>query len=148
MDVGFAWGTTLVELTGNAAADADIAELVTVDNDFFEVRARRRSASAETMAVTAATSCTAWPRRDRQSGIELGGVSQTIAGGDPTTGPGSDSYRNGTTRLADVHVVTGNSFNVKAPDAGGHASPARGWRTISSCSAPSATAMLMATTRS
>lgn len=36
VDVDFAWGTTLVELTGNATAFTDIPELVTVDDDFWQ----------------------------------------------------------------------------------------------------------------
>lgn len=112
MDVGFAWGTTLVELTGNAAADGNIPELVTVDNDYYEgpskatFRFRRNDGGDQGYLIYGL----ATPRSEQ--GLQLSNVSQVITGGDPTTGPGSADYRNGTTRLADVHVITGDSFGV------------------------------------
>lgn len=112
MDVGFAWGTTLVELTGNAAADGNIAELVTVDNDFFEgpskatFRFRRNNGGDGGYLIYGL----ATPRS--QDGIELSGVSQTIAGENPNAGPESEDYRNATKRLADLKIITGDSFGL------------------------------------
>ncbi len=112
MDVGFDWGTTLVELTGNAADDANIPDLVTVDNDYFAgpskatVRFRRNDGGDKGYLVYGLAN----PRS--QNGIELSGVSQVIAGENPAQGAGLESYRNGSTRLADLHVVTGDAFNV------------------------------------
>ncbi|MBN2022379.1 MAG: hypothetical protein JW809_06250 [Pirellulales bacterium] len=108
VDVDFAWGTTLVELTGNAAAHGDIPELVTVDNDYFEgpskatVRFLRNDGADQGYLVYGL----AVPRS--AAGVELTHVTQVLAGAVPA----ANDFDNGVTRLADLNVITADSFQV------------------------------------
>jgi hypothetical protein len=111
LDVDFAWGTTLVELTGNAGRRGDIAELVTVDNDFFEgpskatVRFARNNGSDQGYLVYGLAT------PDSQDGIELAQASGAVAVLEGST-PAANNYANGTTRLTDLHVITDDQFTL------------------------------------
>jgi hypothetical protein len=109
VDSGFAPGTRLVELTGNAEDAAvdpfeDIPAVVTVQDDGrVGIRVPRNVAPDG-------------DRHDRgyviyglptpQGALAIEGASGTIPGGTPT------GVTNGTTRLADYTVVTGDAFTV------------------------------------
>lgn len=112
IDVDFAWGQTLVELTGNAAADSNIAELITVDNDFFEgpskatVRFRRNDGADQGYLIYGL----ATPQ-------SADGVVLTQESGSPVmvlsgSTPDANGYANGTTRLTDWHVITDDHFDM------------------------------------
>ncbi|OHB66734.1 MAG: hypothetical protein A2V70_08255 [Planctomycetes bacterium RBG_13_63_9] len=108
VDVDFAWGTTLVELTGNAAADGNVPELVTVDNDYYEgpskatVRSLRNDGGDRGYLVYGlAPPQAAW-------GVGLTNVAEVLPGGMPA----ANDYANGLTRLTDLHVITEDRFNV------------------------------------
>ncbi len=112
VEVDFDFGTTLVELTGNAARRGDIAELVTVDNDFFggpgraTVRfARNENGRDEGYLIYGLAT------PDSQDGIQLdqaSGSVNVLAGSTPT----ANNFANGTTRLTDLHVITDDVFTL------------------------------------
>lgn len=113
-NVGFAPGTHLVELTGNAANSSidpfnDIPEVVTVNGDgSLNVRFMRNQApngnqhNSGYLVYGLGTPQTS-------GGLELLGVDSIIQGGNP----GANGFENGTTRLADLHVIKGDSFTAK-----------------------------------
>jgi hypothetical protein len=113
IDVDFAFGTTLVELTGNAQRRGDIAELITVDDDFFggpgraTVRfARNDDGRDEGYLIYGLAT------PDSAEGIELAQASGSVAvleGGN--TNP--SSFANATTRLTDLHVITDDQFTLR-----------------------------------
>lgn len=114
VDVDFGFGTTLVELTGNAANRGDIAELITVDNDvpFGQNRAtvrfaRNDNGSDEGYLIYGLAT------PESAAGIELSQASGTpvglVAGGTPA----ANGFENGTTRLTDWHVVSDDQFTLK-----------------------------------
>lgn len=115
LDVNVPFGTYLVELTGNARAwnedigNEDIPEVLQATNDSFEgqsfVNARfLRNGDADRGYLV-------YGLQTPQSelGIELSGVSSVLAGGTPQ----ANGFSNGTTRLEDVHVISGNSFEIR-----------------------------------
>ena len=114
----FAGGTPLIELTGVAASDAidprnDIPELLVVNGDgTVNVRFLRNSSYDRNMnsfhhGTGALVYGLSGPHAP--AGLELAGVAFAMPGGEPAP----NDYENGTTRLADLHVVTGDSLQVK-----------------------------------
>ncbi|MDX1965331.1 MAG: hypothetical protein SFX18_19450 [Pirellulales bacterium] len=109
MDVNFPWGTYLVELTGNAALNPNIPQVVRVRDDFFEgptkvdVRFLRNGGTGDKGYLIYGLQ-----NPKSQNGIELTNVHSVLEGGTP---PPND-YQNGITRLADISVIKGNTFNV------------------------------------
>ena len=107
----FAPGTRLIELTGNAgSANADpfndIPQMVTVNADkTINVRFLRNTAPGTSRSTGDGYLIYGLP--SPQGAMTLTNVAQTLAGGMPT------AATNGTTRLADVRVITGNSFQVQ-----------------------------------
>ena len=113
----FAPGTPLVELSGVASDPAvdprdDIPELLVVNGDgSVNVRFLRNSSYDQDMdSFFHGTGALIYGLSGPQApgGLELAGVDDVLTGGDPAP----TSYANGTTRLSDLHVVTGNSFQV------------------------------------
>ncbi len=111
VDVDFAWGTTLVELTGNATAFTDIPELVTVDDDFWQgprratLRVPHNAGGDQGYLIYGL----APPRSAQGVTFAAAGVpARVIAGGSPEP----NDYANGRERLADLHVVTGDRFTL------------------------------------
>ncbi len=113
VQVAFAPGTHLVELTGNSANPAidpfnDIPEVVTVSpQGTIRIRVPRNSdANGGFHGNGYVMYGLASPQS--QAGIELSGVSAVL----PGSLPNPNNFANGTTRLNDWHVVTGNSFDI------------------------------------
>jgi hypothetical protein len=104
-------GTHLIELTGNAASNAsdpfhDIPELLTVNGDrTVNVRFLRNSAPG-TSNFTGNGYLVYGPATP-QGSLSLTHVAQTLAGGTPTVAT------NYSTRLADIQVIKGDTFQVK-----------------------------------
>ncbi len=96
---GFAPGTYLIEMTGNASADADIPELLQVNPDgTVNFRARRNGGTGNGYLV--------YGLATPQGELSLSNIDFVLAGGTPTP------QTNGTTRLADIDVVTADTFDV------------------------------------
>jgi alpha-amylase len=112
LNVSFEPGTRLVELTGNASDPSidpndDIPELIEVNADHtINVRFPRNVASGGTAHNSGYLIYGLAPPQ-APLGIELTGVDRVIAGDIPT------SSTNGTTRLTDLHVIKGDSFQIK-----------------------------------
>ncbi len=104
VDTSFTPGTRLIELTGNADdlsvdPNDDVPSVVRVrDNGQIPVRVPRNDNHGNGYVIYGL------PTPVGEMTIE--GVSTILSGGTPTAGT------NGTTRLADYHVVTGDSFTV------------------------------------
>ncbi len=121
VDIDLPWGTPLIELTGNAANESDIPEIVIVDDDFFEgptkatVRALRNDGQDKGYLVYGVAN----PRS--AGGLQFTNVSQVIG---PDTVPLTidtdedeipDAPSNadiGRARLADILVIQDTSFTV------------------------------------
>ncbi len=113
-NVGFAPGTHLVELTGNAANPNidpfnDIPEVITVNGDnTVNVRFMRNTApngnnhNSGYLVYGLGTP-------QSPAGLELIGVDSILQGGNP----GPNGFENGTTRLADLHVIKDDSFTAR-----------------------------------
>ncbi|MCC6493453.1 MAG: hypothetical protein IT424_10565 [Pirellulales bacterium] len=100
----FAPGTVLVELTGNAADP-------TVDPDNAVAEAIRVDAAGQVQLSIPSNAghgrgYVVYGLATPQGALSIGGVSKVLAGATPT------AAHNGTARLADVDVVTGDSFTV------------------------------------
>ncbi|MEM8874457.1 MAG: hypothetical protein AAGD32_09370 [Planctomycetota bacterium] len=92
-------GTYLIELTGKAALDADIPELVQVDgNGNVDLRVQRANGGDGYLVYGLATP---------QGELSLSNVDFILEGGTPT------AATNGTTRLTDLHVVSADTFQVQ-----------------------------------
>ena len=129
LDIGLPWGTPLIELTGNAkrwnqqVGFNDIPELLTVRNDVFngpgkvDVRfLRNNNQDLGYLVYGLATP---------QGSLTIDGKSGTLEGGTVTLQnafPGgnfdrgiadTNAYNNATTRLADIDVVTGDTFAIR-----------------------------------
>ena len=114
VDVDFAWGETLVELTGNAAAHGDIAELITVDDDEFNGQRKATVRFLRNDGGDRGYLAYGLAAPKSQQGVELTNVDRVLQGGDfNNSGGWSDESKNGKTRLADLHVIKANSFQVK-----------------------------------
>ena len=113
IQVAFAPGTHLVELTGNAASSSidpfnDIPEVVTVSpQGTVRIRVPRNS-NANGAFHGSGYVMYGLASPQSQAGIELSGVSTVL----PGSLPNPNNFANGTTRLNDWHVITGNSFDV------------------------------------
>jgi len=113
----FAPGTPLIELTG-AAADAgidpwnDIPELLVVNGDgTVNCRFLRNTSYDLNMHPSYhRTGALIYGLSGPQApaGVELEGVSGVLPGGEPN----ANDYENGITRLADLHVATGDTLQV------------------------------------
>jgi alpha-amylase len=107
----FAPGTRLIELTGNASsANAnpfhDVPELVTVNGDrTINVRFLRNTAPGTSRFT--GDGYLVYGLATPQGTLALTNVAQTLAGGSPT------AATNGTTRLANIQVIKGDSFQVQ-----------------------------------
>ena len=97
VQTAFAPGTRLVEMTGNAVNGQEVA---VVDGNGQTTFAIPRNGD------TGGNGYVIYGLPTPQGELTIGGVSQVIEGGDPT------ADTNGTTRLADYHVVTGDTFGV------------------------------------
>jgi hypothetical protein len=116
IDVNLGYGTHLVELTGNAAAwntqsgNNDISEVVTVTDSgigtqtYLEDARFLRNDGQDTGYLVYGLQP---PQSDL--GVELTNVDSTLSGGTPV----NNNYSNGVTRLEDLHVIKGNSFQVR-----------------------------------
>jgi glycosidase len=124
VQTSFAANTVLVELTGNAAdATVDpgnnIPEAIRVNaSGQVTIRVPRNSTHGKGYVIYGLAS--------PQGTLSLTNVSQTLAGATPT------QANNGTARLADIDVITGNTFNVQLnttpvtlPAPSGEANPVR-----------------------
>ncbi len=114
VQVAFAPGTRLVELTGNASNPAidpydDIFDSVVVDgNQAITIRVPRNvNADGNWHGTGYVIYGLATPQAP--AGIELLGVDSVLSG----VTPDSNDFSNGSTRLADIHVVTGDEVTVK-----------------------------------
>lgn len=113
-NVGFAPGTHLIELTGNAADPTvdprnDIPEVVTVgQGGTLNVRfPRNRNANGVFHGNGYAVY--GLPTPQSANGLELTNVANVLPGASSV----SNNFENGTKRQTDVHVVKANSFQVK-----------------------------------
>lgn len=129
VQTGFAPGTPLVELTGNAADPAidpfgDFPEVIVVNGDgAVEVRVPRNRAPGPGGAdhgsgylIYGVAPPEAEMRLTTPGGAEL---TEVLPGATPTPGQGggSDNYLNGTTRLTDLTIVTGDAFKLRVETA-------------------------------
>ncbi|MFP6604198.1 MAG: Ig-like domain-containing protein, partial [Pirellulaceae bacterium] len=115
--VGFAPGTYLVELTGNASDAArdpmdDISEVIQVfdDGGVSKVNVRfPRNTNATGDWTGSGYVIYGLPTPQAPDGLELLNVNSVMAGdGSPT-----NDYENGVQRQSDIHVVTGDALNVR-----------------------------------
>ncbi|MBC8108914.1 MAG: hypothetical protein H7Z14_20180 [Anaerolineae bacterium] len=106
---GFAPGTPLLELTGNASditfdPHNDFPEVVIVNGDGTANLRVPRNKNPD--GVETGRGYLIYGPSGPQGSLSLSNVASTLAGGTPT------ANTNGTTRLADVKVITANSFDV------------------------------------
>ena len=110
VDVDFDFGTPLIELTGNAADDASIPELVVVDDDEFAgpTKATFRSLRNANRDKGYLIYGVAGPRSDR--GLQLSNVDSVLQ---PTDlGPDANNRDQARARLTPIQVVSAESFTV------------------------------------
>jgi len=114
----FAPGTRLVELTGNAANPwtdpyNDIPDLAVVNADrTVNLRFLRNASGAD--GHFTGRGYLVYGLASPQGALTLEGVDRTLPGTVPVldAAPDENAWRNATTRLADVHVVTGDSLRA------------------------------------
>lgn len=114
VNVAFAPGTHLVELTGNAANSFidpfdDIPEVVTVKADgTIDIRVpRNRNANGDFHGNGFVMYGLATPQAP--AGLEIIGATDVLAG----TIPAANDFDNGRTRLSDLSVITTDTFDVR-----------------------------------
>ncbi|HJN66283.1 MAG TPA: hypothetical protein QF761_08775, partial [Pirellulales bacterium] len=118
VEVGFAPGTLLVELTGNAANATvdpynDIPEVVTVfdggdGKSYASIRVPRNlNADGTEHQLGFVIYGLGSPQAD--AGLELTGVDSVLSGSSEIT----NDYENGKTRQTDIYVVKGDSLDVR-----------------------------------
>lgn len=113
VQVAFDPGTRLVELTGNASDSIidpydDLFDSVLVsENRTITIRVPR-NVNADGAWHGSGYVIYGLATPSSQAGIELLGVDSVIAGGNPD----ANDFSNGRTRLADIHVVTGDEMTV------------------------------------
>jgi autotransporter-associated beta strand protein len=115
-------GTRLIELTGNASDSwtdpyDDIPSMVVVNDDrTINIRFLRNS-SWDTWPASHFTGngYLIYGLAAPQGTLALGGVARTLPGTVPVLNgsPDANAYANATTRLSDLRVVTGDSFQVQ-----------------------------------
>ena len=114
VNVSFAPGTHLVELTGNASdsdidPNDDIQEVLTVSSAGTITLRVPRNLNANGDFHGKGYVIYGLPTPQAASGLELTGVDATLPGSIPSP----NDYENGRTRLSDLLVVTGDSIQVK-----------------------------------
>ncbi|TWT82989.1 cytoplasmic alpha-amylase [Planctomycetes bacterium CA13] len=114
VSVAFAPGTHLVELTGNASNSFidpydDIPDVVTVSaNQTINIRVpRNANANGDFHGNGYVIYGLASPQA--LAGLEILGTSSVL----PGTVPAAENYANGVTRLSDLNVISGDSFDVR-----------------------------------
>lgn len=122
IEVNFAPGTKLIELTGNAGSSTtdpfnDIPEVVEVFSENgvnkINVRFLRNSSNGQFHGNGYLIYGLPAPQSN-SAGLQLTNVSQVLEGEFPTQGGGgSINYQNGTKRLEDIHVITSDTFQAK-----------------------------------
>ncbi len=113
VQVAFAPGTRLVELTGNASDPSidpydDLADFVEVSASQTVTIRIPRNSNADGQWHGSGFVIYGLATPVSASGIELTGVASTLAGGVAE----STDYSNGVTRLTDIQVVTGDKIDV------------------------------------
>jgi hypothetical protein len=101
LNTGFAPGTPLVELTGNAEGDDRIPKLVIVNGDGTMNVTFKPNAGGDRGYLIYGLATPQAPQ-----GLELTDVAGVISDPDPT------ASTNGTTRLTDLHVIRADSFTA------------------------------------
>ncbi len=114
LDVNVPFGTYLVELTGNAKAwndevgNEDIPEVLQATNDSFEGQSYVNARFLRNGDGDRGYLVYGLQTPQSELGIELSNVASVLAGGTPQ----ATGFSNGTTRLEDLHVIKGDSFDV------------------------------------
>lgn len=107
MNVDFAPGTHLVELTGNAAANG-LDRVITVQNNGGQgqvsVRFLNNNGQDKGYLIYGLQTPLS------AAGLQVTNATSSMAGGSP---PANDAYANATTRLTTLPVVTANSINIR-----------------------------------
>ncbi len=114
VNVNFAPGTHLIELTGNASDPAidpndDVPEVLTVSAGGTITMRVPRNLNANNEFHGKGYVIYGLPAPQASSGIELTGIDSIL----PGSVPSATDYENGRTRLSDLQVVTGDSIQVK-----------------------------------
>ena len=114
VNVNFAPGTHLIELTGNASDPAidpndDIQQVLTVSQGGTITMRIPRNLNANGEFHGKGYVIYGLPAPQAASGLELTGVDSVLPGAVPS----ATDYENGRTRLSDLLVVTGDSLQVK-----------------------------------
>ena len=114
VQVNFAPGTHLIELTGNASDPAidphdDIQPVLTVSAEGTIAIRIPRNLNANGEFHGKGYVIYGLPAPQAAAGLELTGVDSVLAGSVPS----ATDYENGRTRLSDLKVVTGDSLQVK-----------------------------------
>lgn len=114
VQVAFAPGTHLVELTGNASNATidpfdDIPELLTVSENSTVTLRVPRNTSANNVFHGSGYLVYGLAGPQAANGLEIIGVDSILPGGNPQ----QNDYENGITRLSDLHVVTGDTIQVR-----------------------------------
>ncbi len=114
VNVAFAPGTRLIELTGNAANPIvdpfnDIPEVVTVSSSgTIDIRVpRNRNASGDFHGNGYVIYGLAAPQAAAE--LQILGSSGVLAGSTPA----ANDFANGTTRLSDIHVISADTFQTR-----------------------------------
>ncbi len=109
MDVDFPVGTPLVELTGNAAASGQsLDEVVVVQNVGGQAKVNVRFLHSGGQDQGYLIYGLQTPQS--QNGLVVTNEATVLAGGTPSQ---FDVFENAVTRLADLHVVTANTIDVR-----------------------------------
>ena len=114
VQVAFAPGTKLVELTGNASSTQvdpydDLPEVLEVSENQTVTLRVPRNQNADGLWHGSGYVIYGLATPDASAGIELTGVTSVLSGGVPD----ANDYSNGVTRLSDVHVVTGDELTIR-----------------------------------
>ncbi|MDB5330887.1 MAG: hypothetical protein JWP03_2038 [Phycisphaerales bacterium] len=127
IDVTFAPGTPLIELTGNAHSPisdphGDIPTLLVVNADSSSPTGasvncrflRNSTFNLQGSSVFTGNGYLVYGLPTPQGNVALTNVSQVLKGSTPfSSNSDTRNYLNGTTRLSDISVVTSNSFQVQ-----------------------------------
>ncbi len=108
MNVDFAAGTHLVELTGNAAANG-LDRAITVQNVGGQSKVNVRL-FLNNNGQDKGYLIYGLQTPQSSAGLQITNASSSLAGGTP---PANDAYANATTRLGTLSVVTANTINIR-----------------------------------